>query len=693
MEVTNNDDPQSTSGTQASGGWLPGFKMMFLPGTCLLTVLALPMVGWQLPGSVAGYPIHTLVAIGAALLVMLTAPFIWRAGFRRAGDTVGEESSIATRELNKQLHEARYQQQRRSKELDATLKKLKASENEKNALSSQSRRNQAISTTLVNATDEAVIITDIHGVIRGMSAPASQLCGVHRNDALESAFDAIVQLSDPSAERPEHHPVRRIALRAVDAPNAAPHLENCLLTDRLGNTTPVMVSSVAMTDQDGTAIGAYIRLDREDSDSALNRIPSQMDPVTGLTTRDTFTRRLDDLQLEARMESTSHQMLLIAADNLDFVSDRHGYLAAEQMLWQIGEICRLTTSTVGQCYAVSAGRIGVLMPDTDIGTAEAMADTIRQKLQQTTINWKNEHIDLPVTIAPISIDSTSPSVSGVLEIAESLIRAGRRAGGNRVYRGMPQHTPKDERFDDRGWAEWLQQRLGGGLGHLMSQEILPVNESAHKPGIECYLRVEDTDGVWISPNSFLPALRRTGETAMMDLWVLDQILEQLDSNPKLINQYSSISMNVAAESLQNNVFALRVSERLHRNLALAQQVRFEITENTATSLIRETTQFVANVQKAGASVAIDQARGLGLQQLLQSCSPNAVKIDHSLVRASQKDDLAAAQLNWLVESAHLRNVHVVACGVEQESWQKPLINYGVDFLQGSSLNKIGPVVI
>lgn len=667
--------------------------MVLFPGVTLLTVLALPMVGWQLPGSIAGYPVHTLVAIAAALLVLATAPFIWRNGFHRAGDAVGEESSITSRELNKQIHEARYQQQRYSKELDAALGKLKERDTQASKLGGQARRNLAIASTVINATDESVFITDVHGLIRGISGPASQLCGVHRNDAMQAAFDAIVQLSDPSAERPEHHPVRRIALRAVDAPNAAPHLENCLLTDRLGNTLPVLVSSVAMTDQEGTAIGAYIRLEREDAATSINRIPSQMDAITGLTTRDGFTRRLDDLLLEARTASTSHQMLLIAADNLDFVSDRHGYVAAEQMVWQIGDICRLAASSGGQCFAVSSGRIGILLPDTDMGSAEVLADTIHQKLQQTTINWKNEHIDLPVTITPLSIDSSSPSVSGLLEIAESLLRAGRRAGGNRVYRGMPQQMPKDERFDDRGWTEWLQQRLGGGLGHLMSQEILPVNTSKDKPAIECYMRVEDTDGVWISPNSFLPALRRTGETAMMDLWVLDQILAQLDKDPSLLENYSSIAMNVAAESLQDNVFSLRVSERLNRNLALARHIRFEIMENTATSLARETAQFVTTVQKPGASVAIDRARGLGFQQLLQSCSPNSIKIEPSLVRASQNDDLAAAQLNWLVTSAHLRNVQVVACGVEQESWKTSLVNHGVDFLQGSGLNKMGPLVI
>lgn len=691
MELTRRNDLMASTTSSKFNG-LASLRIIMIPGLILLGLLVLPAVGFKLPGDVAGYSVHALAQVAAALLLLGCAPMIWRSAYRHAGENLGEESSVATREMNQQLQEARYQQHRRSKDLDAALKRLKALESDLARNNGQARRNLAIASAVINASDEAIFVTDIHGMIRGMSNPAAQLCGVHRSDAVKSSFDAIVQLADPTAERPEHHPVKRIPLRAVDAPNAAPHLENCLLTDRLGNRLPVLVSSMAITDDEGTAIGAWIRLDREDTGTRKASLPAQLDPVTGLATRDGFSRRLDELQQEARMNSSVHQFLMVAPDNLDFVSDRHGYLAAEQMLWQIADTCRLSTADKGRCFTISAGRIGILLAEADSGRADALADVIHQKLQQTTLNWEKEHIDLPVTIAPVTIDASSPSVSGIIELAEGMIRAGRRSGGNRVHRGMPQVTRKDERFDDRGWADWLQQRLGGGLGHLLSQEIQPLDDSA-KPALECYMRIEDSDGVWISPNSFLPALRRCGETSMMDRWVLDQVLKQLENTPSLREDYAYVAINVAAESLQDKVFILQVKERLSRSRSLAGSVRFEISENTATMLARETADFVQAVQESGASVAIDNVRGLGLMQLLSRCAPQSMKLDAALVRASQNDDLAAAQLKWLVESAHLRELRVVACGIEDLAWKDLLQKYGVDDLQGSAINKIGPLVV
>lgn len=676
------------------GMWTSAFKLALLPGLALMCLIAAPLAGYQIPGELHGIAAHTVVTLGLAAVLFALVPLIWRSGFRHAdpGDERIDASSLL--EANKQLHLTRYQLQKRSKELDEAIAQLKAQRQDMSRINVAARRSMALAGVTINSSGEAVVLTDIHGVVRGISPAATQLCGIHRSDAVGTPFDEVMQLFDPSAARPDQHPVKRIALRAVDAADAAPHLENCLLRDRIGKSYSVLVTSMAVTDKEGTAVGAYIKMERDDHSGGVPvRVPSQLDPITGLATRDAFTRQLDDLLRTARIKSGEHHLLLLTPDNLDFISDRHGYQAAEQVLWQIAEICRTSTDDNAQCFAISAGRFAVLLPDSLEGDARNCAENLRQELQQATLTWRNENLELNATIALLGLNGDSPSVNGVMELAEAMLRAGRRAGGNRVHTGIPSSGSVESRFDDRGWAEWLQQRLGAGLGHLMSQEILPVDTQNHRRSVECYMRIEDADGVWVSPRSFLPALGRIGETAMMDLWVLDQVLEQLADNPNFATEYASFSINIAAASLQDTTFALRVSERLNRHAAHAAQVCFEIAENTATSMLREVAQFVETVQNLGARVAIDQARGVGFAQLLQSCRPNAVKVDASLICSATHDDLAQAQVRWIAQSAHLRGVECTACGIEDAAWIEGIKALGVDHLQGSGLNKMGPLMV
>lgn len=695
MDVAKKDSSANFHVPTTLGMWASALKIALLPGLALMCLIASPLAGYQIPGEIQGISVHTVATLGFAALLFALVPMIWRSGYRRAdyGDDRVDSSSLI--ETNKQLHLARYQLQKRSKELDDAVGQLKAQRQDMSRINVVARRNMALAGATINSSGEAVVLTDIHGVIRGISPAATQLCGIHRNDACGTPFDEVMQLFDPSAARPDQHPVKRIALRAIDAADAAPHLESCLLRDRVGKTYSVLVTSMAVVDKEGTAVGAYIKMERDDQTGGSPlRIPSQLDPITGLATRDAFTRQLDDLLRTARIHAGEHHLLLLAPDNLDFISDRHGYQAAEQVLWQIAETCRTCTDDKAQCFAISAGRFAILIPDSVDGDARNCAENLRQELQQATLTWRNEHLELNATIALLTLNGDSPNVNGVMELAEGMLRAGRRAGGNRVYTSIPvQSNNEDSRFDDRGWAEWLQQRLSAGLGHLMSQEILPSNADKHRRSVECYMRIEDADGVWVSPRSFLPALGRIGETALMDLWVLDQVLQQLAENPSFADEYETFSINIAAASLQDTAFALRVSERLNRHAAHAAQVCFEIAENTATSMLREVAQFVDTVQNLGAKVAIDQARGVGFQQLLQRCRPNMVKIDATLICSATHDDLAQAQVRWISQSAHLRDVECTACGIEDADWIDGIKALGVDYLQGSGLNKIGPLMV
>ena len=695
MDIANKDVVASLQVPTAAGMWTNALKTALLPGLALMLLVAAPLAGYQIPGTVQGVSVHTIATLAMAALLIALAPMLWRSGYRHANSAEDRVDAETLIESNKQLHLTRYQLQKRGKELDEAIAQLKTQRQDMARISVTARRSMALAGVTINASSDAIAVTDIHGVVRGISPSATQLCGIHRDDAIGTPFDEVIQLFDPGAARPEQHPIKRIALRAIDAADAAPHLETCLLRDRIGKSRTVLVTSMAITDKEGTVVGAYIKLERDNQDgTATVRIPSQLEPITGLPARDTFTRQLDDLLRAARTSDSEHHLLLLTPDNLDFISDRHGYQAAEQVLWQIADICRSSTGDQAQCFAISAGRFAVLLPESAEGDARTCADNLRQELQQATLTWRDEHLELNATIALLPINADSPSVNGVMEMAESMLRAGRRAGGNRVHTSIPvQSGVSESRFDDRGWAEWLQQRLAAGLGHLMSQEILPADASKDQRNVECYMRIEDVDGVWVSPRTFLPALGRIGETAMMDIWVLNQVLQQLADNPDFANEYGTFAINIAAASLQDTTYSLRVSECLNRHAAHASQICFEITENTATSTLREVATFVDTVQKAGAKVAIDQARGVGFQQILQRCRPDTVKIDATLICSAIHDDLAQAQVRWIAQSAHLRDVNCTACGVEDSAWFDQIKALGVDHLQGSGLNKMGPLMV
>ncbi len=671
------------------------------PAVALVGLGILPFTGLQelVTYDIAGFPAIEVAKLLALLGLAALFGKYWHRGFTAAVHEAADQAQIATTETVKQMHQARYQRERSSKELAAALERLKAADARAKKLAVIAKRSTALARTTIDASADALVITDVNGVVQDISAPTCTLCGVHRLDAIGTPFDELIHLFDPTAETPSQHPVRRLALLAVESTDNVPKLENLLLTTRAGKSRPVLVTSMAITDKEGTVAGAYVKFETADTEGESSthlspkRPPTQLDPVTGLQTRDAFNRRADELLRTARQQSTQHSLLFIAPNNLDFTADRHGYRAAEQLLWNVAESCRESVPESGFCYYVAAGRFAVLLPNTSPEEAAEIGGKITEGLNRATLTWEEHSLNMQSAICALPMDSGSPGVGTLLDQAERMLRGARRTGGGRVYTGLPAAIPKDDRFDDFGWVEWLQQRLDAGLGHLLSQEILPADKEQNQRLIECYVRVEDTDGVWIAPNAYLPALQRTGDTGIVDIWVLSQLLKQMQEKPDLTQNYRLISLNISPESISSTDFVSRATERLMGAQAQAKHICFEIQESTVTSLHKQTHDFISSLQKTGAKIAVDQCTGVNLQHILRKWKPALIKIDPSLVRKCETDKLAQAQIRWLVECAKLTGVATVACGVEDESWVTFLKKSGVDYFQGSALNKIGPVML
>jgi diguanylate cyclase (GGDEF)-like protein len=111
------------------------------------------------------------------------------------------------------------------------------------------------------------------------------------------------------------------------------------------------------------------------------RRDGQIDFLTGAYTR----RVLDDrLQMEhARMERYKHPccVILMDIDNFKGVNDEAGHLVGDQTLQKLAEILSHQTRQTDIIVRYGGDEFVVLMPETDIAEASAIAERIRQKAE------------------------------------------------------------------------------------------------------------------------------------------------------------------------------------------------------------------------------------------------------------------------------------------------------------------------
>jgi GGDEF domain-containing protein len=152
-----------------------------------------------------------------------------------------------------------------------------------------------------------------------------------------------------------------------------------------------------------------------------------VDPATGLMTRDQIEQRLSDLTLA----HADLQPMTIALLEID--QSAHGVALIDDRLLRgvAGTVCELLTE------AQTAGRYAdqqflLLLPHDDLQDASQRAEQVRQRVAATSYLADGEGFPATLTCAVTQV-AASQSVSDLLEFLEETLDEARRYGGNRTF--------------------------------------------------------------------------------------------------------------------------------------------------------------------------------------------------------------------------------------------------------------------
>jgi len=205
-----------------------------------------------------------------------------------------------------------------------------------------------------------------------------------------------------------------------------------------------------------------------------------------------------------------------------------------------------------------------------------------------------------------------------------------------------------------------------------------VDSKTLKPiKFESLVRLIDKDGKVISPFFFLDIAKRAG--------LYSQITNQvLDNSFKCLEKYNiEISINLSPsdiirDRIRENIFSLLEKYKNKANL-----ITFEILEDEIVEFPKEMMQFIEEVKKVGAKIAIDDF-GSGQSNFTRIMETDAdfIKIDGSLIKNIDSDIDKQNVVKTIIYFAKLENKKVVAEFVENEEIYQTLEKLGVDYYQG-----------
>ncbi len=416
---------------------------------------------------------------------------------------------------------------------------------------------------------------------------------------------------------------------------------------------------------------------------------AEHDALTGALNRRGLSRRITRLE-ESATDVTTLSLGYIDLDRFKLLNDLFGHPAGDTVLQ---DVVRRLQSALGEHVAIA--RLGgdefALLFGADAGeTHEALA-------------WRalTAIAGQPFQIPPKSFAVTAsvglfrlvPGLSHeeLIAGADRACRDAKRKGRNQVVVQNDSSALMKRHMAELAVLARLRDTRAFGDLELAVQPILALNDSSRLGG-EILLRHRAADGTLQSPAGLIEAAEQRGEMTNIDRWVLQQSLEWLERNAARFRRLDFLSLNLSANSLNDEFFKTFVIAAMRKHHAVAPMVVVEINESVAMQDVFVMEKFISALRETGARIALDDfGSGHSNFASLSDVGASYLKIDGQFVRSLTGQGSGNAIIRTITVLAHELGMECIAEWVEDAETLALLKKLGADYGQGHALSPPMPL--
>jgi diguanylate cyclase (GGDEF)-like protein len=422
-------------------------------------------------------------------------------------------------------------------------------------------------------------------------------------------------------------------------------------------------------------------------------VAGHYDALSGLYTRTAFEQRVRSIVAERTLNSTPWSALYVNCDRLHVINDNHGMHVGDTVIGQLGELIRGRLPPGALAARISGDRFTVLLP-TEVDDASRFAESLRigAELLSALHPGKDVSVSISVGVAPLE-NGRGGELAHSLAAAETACKAAKDRGRNRVATFEVADQSIIRRFSDIDVAARVREALAHNRLRLDAQAIAPFHESATKPPhFELLLRMIDSDGGALGPDTFMSAAVRYQMMADIDRWVVKRAIallqpyaERLQSRPFVV------SINFSGQSLGDDEFPDFLCDSVLKSGINPRVFCFELTENATILNLARAETVMRRLRRMGCEIALDDF-GTGLCSLsyLRQLPVTMLKIDGSFVRDVLRDPRADSMVQVIAQLARTMSLDTVAEYVETDEIRDRIMQHGVDYAQGYAIGRAEP---
>ena len=527
--------------------------------------------------------------------------------------------------------------------------------------------------TVFNATSEAIMITDAHGIIKRVNPAFVSMTGY-------AAAEAVGQST--SLLKSGHHDSQyyeEMWGRLLQEGRWEGEVWN---RRKSGEIFPVwqIVSSIKEGSEKAVEfVSLFIDITQKKRSEAEIAYRANYDALTGLPNRNLLAERLGQSLKQARRENSRIAVMFVDLDFFKQVNDTLGHAIGDRLLQAVAERMRLCVRETDTIARQGGDEFVVLLADIeDAASAGVVAEKIITQMS-SVFEFENHEIHIGASIGITLFPEDGRDLETLFRNADLAMYRAKAAGRNNAqFFEMAMTTAAISR---RVLEADLRGALARGEFTLHYQPV--VNLAVGRIiGAEALLRWQHPQRGLVSPDQFIPLAEETGLIREIGTWVFGEACRQLATWQAAGHQLT-LAINVSVRQLPDALSMAHILTTLMQHQISPRQIVLEITEGVLLADSPAVQTWFLAAGAAGLQLAIDDF-GTGYSSLayLKRFPVHHVKIDKSFVRDIATDPADRALVEAILAMAHSLNLSVVAEGVETEEQAHLLRARNCELAQG-----------
>jgi diguanylate cyclase (GGDEF)-like protein len=414
------------------------------------------------------------------------------------------------------------------------------------------------------------------------------------------------------------------------------------------------------------------------------RFLAERDPLTSLYNRRSFTIALE--QAIEKRPNDSLALLYIDLDDFKLVNDLKGHQQGDRVLLEFANRLTAVTRSTDVVARIGGDEFVVLRACDLAEDQSAWCERLVNQLSSDGLTGEALRVSCSIGIALYPKDGINTET--LLAAADEAMYDAKRSGKNAWRTFTEQQHRNEAKAKGVMWADRISDALKTDGFEIFLQGVHHADtRDIHH--FEALIRMPDPQnpGTRFNPGEFIQHAESSGKITQLDRWMIKNCIKLLAATPLL----PSIAVNMSAVSLNDRSLSAFVAEQLRAFNVLGKRLHLELTETAALSDINLAQAAVADLQKLGCHICLDDfGSGFASLAYLKLINADYIKIDGIFIKGINDDKENQVLLRAIVDIAQSSGRLTVAEWIEDEAMLNTVRNYKVDLVQGYHLSKPAP---